>query len=237
MRSAYRSASLLATLVMITACSAKPYAIKSGSDIKVVTQPEQVYVVSHGWHTGFVVPGEPMRKSIPQLQQRFPNAAYIEFGWGDKGFYQADEITSGLTLQAIFWPTDSVIHAVAVPQAVKSYFKNSEIETLCLDSSSFTRLITYIENSFYRNDGGELVSLQKGIYGDSQFYQADGDYYLMNTCNKWTAKGLQSAGMDIVPMFKLTAGSVMDYLKASRLSSGEHIGFDCKQSEGSYARP
>jgi hypothetical protein len=31
----------------------------------------------------------------------------------------------------------------------------------------------------------------------------------MNTCNKWTAKGLKSAGMDISPMFKLTAGSVM----------------------------
>ncbi|MFB8829603.1 hypothetical protein ACE0DR_10225 [Azotobacter sp. CWF10] len=31
----------------------------------------------------------------------------------------------------------------------------------------------------------------------------------MNTCNKWTAKGLRSAGVDIFPAFKLTAGSIM----------------------------
>jgi hypothetical protein len=38
----------------------------------------------------------------------------------------------------------------------------------------------------------------------------------MNTCNKWTAKGLKSAGMDISPTFKLTADSIMDYLKEYR---------------------
>ena len=38
----------------------------------------------------------------------------------------------------------------------------------------------------------------------------------MNTCNKWTAKGLKSAGMDISPTFKLTADSIMDYVKEYR---------------------
>jgi len=56
------------------------------------------------------------------------------------------------------------------------------------------------------------LELQKGIYGDSQFYSAVGDFYLMNTCNRWTAKGLKSIGMDISPTLKLTAGSVMNYL-------------------------
>ena len=57
---------------------------------------------------------------------------------------------------------------------------------------------------------------KNGLYGDSQFYKGVGDYHLMNTCNKWTAKGLESAGMDISPTFKLSAGSVMDYIRGSQ---------------------
>ena len=58
-----------------------------------------------------------------------------------------------------------------------------------------------------------MIALGAGIYGDSQFYRGAGEYYLTNTCNKWTAKALQSAGMDISPGFKLTADSVMGYIK------------------------
>jgi hypothetical protein len=71
------------------------------TDISVGSSKE-IYVVSHGWHTGFVVPASTIESRLPQLRDRFANAPYIEFGWGDKGFYQAKEITSGLTLQAIF---------------------------------------------------------------------------------------------------------------------------------------
>ena len=73
----------------------------------------EVYVVNHGWHTGFVVPTSFIHKAVPELKHRFENAPYIEFGWGDNEFYQAEEITSGVTLKAIFLPTDSVVHAVA----------------------------------------------------------------------------------------------------------------------------
>jgi len=54
--------------------------------------------------------------------------------------------------------------------------------------------------------------MENGIYGNSQFYQGAGKYYLMNTCNKWTTKGLKSIGMEISPTFKLTSSSVMNFL-------------------------
>ena len=78
----------------------------------------EVYVVNHGWHTGFVIPASGIHQLIPELKNRFGNAPYIEFGWGDNEFYQAEEITSGITLKAIFLPTDSVVHAVLVPLKV-----------------------------------------------------------------------------------------------------------------------
>ena len=203
---------LLIFLVVLCGCSAKPYVVKSQETFSGAGSNE-VYVVSHGWHTGFVVPAKEIQMEIQQLMKRFGSSQYIEFGWGDKGFYLAKEITSGLTIRAIFWPTESVIHAVSVPHNPYRFFSHTEVERLCLTDSEFSSLIGFIVNSFYKGTKGEVLELRNGDYGDSQFYKGVGDYYLMNTCNKWTAKGLRSAGMNISTTFKLTAGSVMSYVK------------------------
>jgi uncharacterized protein (TIGR02117 family) len=205
---------------MLTACSSLPLAVQQ-KEKYTASGPNAVYVVNHGWHTGFVISSTPIHKAIPEIRQRFPDVPFIEIGWGDKGFYQAIEITSGLTIQAIFWPTESVMHLVAVPYDVNKYFPQSEIEKLCLTDLELETLITFITNSFAKDNNGKVYPLRKGLYGDSQFYKGSGDYYLMNTCNKWTAKGLQSAGMDISPTFKLTAGSIMSYLRAASSKSDE----------------
>ena len=189
----------------------------------------EVYVVNHGWHTGFVVPASGIHKAMPELKQRFEHAPYIEFGWGDNEFYQAEEITSGVTLKAIFLPTDSVVHAVLVPLKVDRYFKNSEVEKFCLKDSELESLIKFISSSFYRDESGDILKLSHGIYGDSQFYKAKGDFHIFNTCNKWTAKGLESAGMKISTTLKLTSGSIMNFLSREESSGRIELNHSCKK--------
>ncbi len=203
---------VMVLVVLLSACSSKPYIVQYSDEFSG-SGDNEVYIVSHGWHTGIVVPASAIQEKLPKLKDRFDDAPYLELGWGDKGFYQANEISSGLTLRAMFWPTGSVMHVVSVPAAVTDYFPNSEVERLCLSHREFTSLLTFITNSFYRDDAGQILALKNGLYGDSQFYQGVGDYYLMNTCNKWTAKGLRSVGMNIDTTFKLTAGSIMSYLE------------------------
>ena len=200
----------LILLFIIAGCSSKPFVIRH-TDITVPVS-EEVYVVGHDWHTGFVISARAMQARIPRLAERFGDTPYLEFGWGDKGFYQAKEITSGLSMQAIFWPSESVMHVVALPEKPDTYFPKSKVEVLCLDMEQYALLISFIEQSFYKDANGSAVELKNGIYGNSQFYKSEGNYYLMNTCNKWTAKGLESAGLDISPLFKLTSDSVMTYL-------------------------
>lgn len=198
----------LTLLILVLGCSTKPSVVQH-SEGDTGDGVSEVYVASHGWHTGFVLPAEDIQRRLPELKKRFGSAAYIEFGWGDEEFYQAEVITTGMTLRTIFWPTDSVVHAVAVPTAVDEYFSGNEVARLCLTDGEFRSLMSFIEGSFYKNEGGEILKLKDGIYGNSQFYKGVGEYHLMNTCNKWTAKGLKSAGVDISPAFKLTAGSIM----------------------------
>ncbi len=208
-------------IILLAACSEKPYVVKH-IEKPVITDKTLIYVVSHGWHTGFIIPSKIIQQQIPELKIRFGNVPYIEFGWGDKGFYQAQEITTGLTLKAMFWPTDTVIHAVAVPNQVNKFFQHSKIEKLCLNGDEYSLLVKFIVDSFYRNTKGNVLELKYGIYGNSQFYKAVGHYYLFNTCNKWIAKGLKSSRMDIWPAFKLTANSIMNSIKELAPYSTSH---------------
>lgn len=200
---------LIACLISIAGCSGKPSVVKQ-TDISV-SDSENVYIVNHGWHTGFVVPAHTIQSRLPELVTRFANTPFLEFGWGDRGFYESKEITSSLTLQAILWPSESVVHVVALSAEPDLLYDDSEMVTLCLKSSQYALLIGFLENSFKKNNGS-IMSYKRGIYGDSQFYKGEGDYHLLNTCNKWTAKGLKSAGANIRPTFMLTADSIMTFL-------------------------
>lgn len=178
----------------------------------------KVYVVSHGWHAGLVIPGREVNQVVSELVSRFGDVAFYELGWGDKGFYRSQAITAGLTLQAMFWSEGAVIHVVAVPDSPLNYFAGEDIIDTCLTNNELATLKTFLANSFQRDTAGHAISLSEGIYGNSQFYDGVGRYYFFNTCNKWTAKALRSAGLDIAPMLRLTSGSVMSYLSTYRKS-------------------
>lgn len=201
----------------IAGCSAKPYVIEPKPERNPVYS-HQVSVVSHGWHVGLIVSALEVNRAVPELKSRFGNAAFYEIGWGDKGFYQAQKITIGLTLQAMFWSEGAVLHVVAMADQPERYFAGEPIINTCLSDNELATLQAFVASSFAHDALGHVVALRPGIYGNSEFYDAEGRYYLLNTCNKWTAKALRSAGLDIHPMFKLSAGSVMSYLKSHRRS-------------------
>lgn len=170
-------------------------------------------MISHGWHTGLVVPSNIAFKIAPELQTRFADSNYIEFGWGDSGFYQADQISLFMILKAMLIPSETVVHTVGIKGDPVRYFSNSESKLLLLSDQELSHLVTFITRSFAKSNQS-LINLRPGIYGDSQFYKATGSYYLLNTCNSWTAKGLNSIGMDLYPAFNLTSESIMSEVRS-----------------------
>ena len=213
---------LIALLSLLSGCATKPYAISFTDEVSS-NGSNEIYVVSHGWHTGLVLPADKIQSRLPKLKTRFGNTPNIELGWGDKGFYQAEEITIGLAFRALFWSSGSIVHAVAVPSNVKVFFPHSEIEKLCFTDAEYVSLLDFISSSFNKNQPGEIIELRNGLYGDSQFYEGVGNYHLLNTCNSWTAKGLKSAGMDISPAFSLTASSVIRFVQAQKRTCPDNV--------------
>ncbi|MGJ0482963.1 MAG: TIGR02117 family protein [Methylomicrobium sp.] len=198
----------------LTACPGKPSIVNPEPHGKA-PRLIRVFVASHGWHTGLIVPARPLNNLIPELAGRFGAVDYYEIGWGDKEFYQAREITLRLALQAIFRSEGAVLHVVTVPIDPRVYFSGGQVLEICISESGLASLNAFLINSFARGSAGRIVALSSGLYRDSQFYAGEGRYSLLNTSNKWTAKALASAGLDISPAFMLTAGSIMRYIRSN----------------------
>jgi uncharacterized protein (TIGR02117 family) len=208
---------LITALTLLAGCSDAPQAI-AFSPIANEARPHRLFAVSHGWHVGLVLPAAPLAARLPALKERFANASHFEIGWGDKGFYQSEEITASLILQAMFSSTGAVMHVVSLPPSADTpfdTFSSSEVVEFCASERELASLNAFVEKSFLKSGAGQLISTKPGIYGNSQFYEATGKFHMLNTCNKWVAKGLVSMGVGVDHTFALTAGNLLGQLKSS----------------------
>lgn len=168
-----------------------------------------VYVVGNGWHTGIIAAAGDLPQALAGMLWQDPQPpAYVEFGWGDEGFYQTQRITSGMALKAILWPTDTVLHVVYFAQNPRIVFAPLHLIRVELSAAGFKRMMDFIAASFARDGENRSVELGPGIYGNSRFYRARGTYHAFNTCNSWTAKAVRAAGFPITVLYALTADNV-----------------------------
>lgn len=173
----------------------------------------EIQVVSHGKHTGLIVEAASLNRLLPELAQRFGQVRHYEIGWGDAGFYRAEQITTGLTVNAVLRPTPTVVHVVALDEDPAVAFPLSEVRRLRVAEPNHEVMLRFICSSFEPGADGRPVSDGPGLYGDSEFYRGVGRYHLCNTCNKWTAKALYSAGVDIEASSTISSPDVMKQIR------------------------
>jgi uncharacterized protein (TIGR02117 family) len=171
-----------------------------------------IHIVSHGWHTGVVLSAEDLPKQITR-QPDFPSGIHLEFGWGDRDFYQNPDNNFWRTAKAALWPTESVIHVVSFSLKVKEYFSHSDLVQIDLTQTELDGMVEYILSSFKYDSSGAFIYVGDGLYGESRFYAGSRSYIFPKTCNVWTAACLQAAGMDITPMYYQRANKLMQKLK------------------------
>jgi len=168
-----------------------------------------IYLVSHGWHAGIVLQRAMIPKNIWPAFADFPDAQYLEVGWGDMDYYQSPDPHIGLILKAALLPTASVLHIVGFSDPVPAYFPYSDIIRIELSSAGFENLTRSIADSFARDEAGNATSLGSGLYGYSRFYLSGESYHLFNTCNVWSARTLRTAGLPINPARAVSVESLM----------------------------
>jgi len=174
--------------------------------------PRTFYVISHGWHTGIAVNKKDLINRVPSLNDDLGDGDYLEVGWGDEQFYQAREITTGLAMRAILLPTATVLHVVDINNEPRYFFPASKIIKLSVPEPGYEKLLTYISDTFLRNSDNNIIKLGTGLYGNSRFYMAKGNFHAFNTCNTWVSKGIASTGFPIKGN-AITADDVMSQLE------------------------
>jgi uncharacterized protein (TIGR02117 family) len=150
---------------------------------------------------------------VPSLEENFSSGEYLEIGWGDEQFYQAKTATIGLVLQAIFWPTSTVLHIVTVPDNPRRYFSGSEAVEVSVPQSGYVKLLAFVARSFSRTSSDGVIKLGPGLYGNSWFYRAEGAFSAFNTCNTWVAKSVETTGFPISGMTTITAEGLLSQLR------------------------
>lgn len=172
-----------------------------------------LYVVNHGLHTGLVIARADLLEVLPGLAEVFGEGDFIELGWGDEDFYRAAQPTLGLTLQALFWPTASALHVLAIGGDPRQDLAGSELIEIRLAEDGYRRLLGFVAARFARSSEGALTELGPGQYDGSRFYRAEGSYSLLYTCNTWVAEALATSGCPLAFASVATAGQVMARLR------------------------
>jgi uncharacterized protein (TIGR02117 family) len=183
----------------------------------------KIYVVGNGWHAGLWLPASGINALVPSLRMRFPKADTYEIGWGDMGFYQAQEVTAGLAMQALFASKGSLLHVVGLSIPASGTLKGVDFAEICVSADEYQHMAQLVAQAFALGTDGKPVAFGRGLYGDSQFYMANGDYSLFHTCNRWSAEVLQAGGVPITPRFSLTAGGVLSAVrKQAKSCAADH---------------
>jgi uncharacterized protein (TIGR02117 family) len=177
-----------------------------GLGLPATATGEPVHVVSNGWHTGVVVLGTVLASARLAPGRHH----YLEVGWGDRDAYLADRITPRLALRAAFASRGSVLLVTGFDEPIAERYRGIDAVELRVSSEGLAALVRFIESSLARDTEGRLVPLEAGWAPSSAFYLARGHFHFLNTCNAWTARALQAAGLPLRPALTLTAYHLME---------------------------
>lgn len=159
----------------------------------------RIFVESNGVHTGIIVPkvaaGVDWRGVARAADLRDPRYAgfdHVSFGWGEKAFYLETptwaEVKLRTVMAAAFGSDRTLIHVDHLPMPRAG----DGARAIVVTPAQYRRLAAYIRASF--RDGGARYP---GYAGYDAFYDANGRYDAVRTCNSWTGDALRYAGVRV----------------------------------------
>jgi uncharacterized protein (TIGR02117 family) len=202
----------------MASCAAQP--------VSAVQQPpaaphEIVYVTAEGWHTGLTVRAADIGGPLAILRQDFPGAQYLWFGWGQRAYYMTRHPTVWDALRALF-PGPAVLYVIPLPEAPTTAQIGGHVFPLSVTPSGFSGLTDYIAASFERSADGELRWAGPGFWPGSAFFASNQIYDATNTCNTWTAKALNAAGLPVSAAGVMFASQVVAQMEDGLKSDIRH---------------
>lgn len=156
-----------------------------------------VYVVKRAQHTGIAVATADWPNRNWSVLADFPNSRYLEFGWGDARFYQAQEETWWLAIRAAFFSTASALHVIGFDRPTPAALIADEVIEVRLSAEGLRKLTASIEAEFKDAPPKSFGVPLRGTPEPNKFYYAKRRFFFPRMCNWWTARRLQDGGCPI----------------------------------------
>lgn len=156
-----------------------------------------VYVIKRGWHTGIAVAAADWPNRDWSVLRDFPNSRYLEFGWGDARFYQAEEETGWMAIRAAFFSTSSSIHVIGFDRPAAEPLLADEVVEVRVTAEGLQRLARSIEREFKQEQPVTNGASLNVTPQPNKFYSAKRRFYFPRMCNWWTAKRLEEGNCPI----------------------------------------
>ncbi len=174
-------------------------AIPSNGDWVAPAEGVHIFVESNGVHTGIIVPkvaaGVDWRgvaRGVDLRDPRFAGYDHVSFGWGEKTFYLETPTWADVKLRTVLaaatGSTRTLMHVEHLPLPRQG----DRAREIVVTPAQYRRLAAYIRASF--RDGGARY---RGYAGYDAFYDANGRYSAVRTCNSWTGDALRYAGVKV----------------------------------------
>lgn len=191
--------------------------IPVNNDFRQTADGIEIHIVSNPVHADFILP---VANSVFDWRKEFPDDCFpadvqsfshIAFGWGDRGFFLEtptwNDLKTSTAANALLWPSRSCMH---VHYTRPDYYP--ELDTVRISHDQYLALVKYIQSSFDRSEDRYQACPGYHYYKTDAFFEAQGRYHMLNTCNSWVGGGLQAAGVR-APWMSPLPGTPTLYLK------------------------
>ncbi|WP_146943658.1 TIGR02117 family protein [Chryseobacterium hagamense] len=161
-----------------------------------------IYIYTNGVHTDIVMPVQndlhDWSTKIPFSNTRSKETGYrfVGIGWGDKGFYLDTPTWADLkfstAFKAAFWLSESAMHCTYY----KTMKEGDDCKMIMISRNQYKDLVKFVDEKFDKDAGGNYVLVPtNAVYGNNDaFYDANGKYSFLDTCNTWANNALKAAG-------------------------------------------
>ena len=155
-----------------------------------------IYLTNNGLHTYLVLPATAVTAQVPALEAHFPDTAWLQVGWGDYHYYGNPEQTKWMGFKALCLPTKAVIGLMAINNPRTDLPKSIRLFEHAANPKTLNAVVAFVCNHIQSNHQPEVIRVRDD---GELFFLSVGTYSIFNTCNHWTAKALQSAGLEVNP--------------------------------------
>ena len=196
--------------------------IPLNADFRSVPGGVPVMVVDNGIHVDFLLPitvaDHDWREVFDPAATRMGAglgeiATHVVIGWGHRDFYVNTPTWSDLTATTVARAVLGIGGTVMHITYASTWFDPENSVMFSLSSTDYQRLVDGIVETTILDESGRAVPLDAPGYMEfDAFYEAEGSYNALHTCNNWAISILAGAGVR-VPVWSPFSGAILDQIR------------------------